>query len=219
MQGKFLTFFILGLLVCGCGSNQKGPKPRTFSRPYRVLNAQQGVIPGWVEDPQHWARKFDVRQASHNRYFVYDTGPKNSRSVACKIARANAVAHIAGEITQFIKQSLGMSQQGDPTAVDEKLDEYVESTLAHEVQGFVVGARVYRTYWEYRSYQKDLGAAQDRQGFTCAALVKIKEDHLERAIRRAQKKLEAVASPQVKQNVRKALKDAAAKFNQLDSSL
>ena len=216
---QLLTVPFLCSLLYSCGSSEKGPQSRTFSWPYRVISAQQGIIPKWVEEPQTWAKKFDQEDAPQHRYFTYNTGPKNSRSIACKIAQANAVAHIAGEITQWIKQSLGVGQEGDPTKMDEKLEEYVESTLAQEVQGFVVGAKVYRTYWEHRLYKKDLGADRDYRGFTCAALVKIQKINLERAIGRVQKKLESVANPQVKQNVKKSLEDAATRFNQLDSSL
>ena len=219
MQYQLLAIFLLSSLLHSCGSSEKKPRPRTFAPPYRVMNAQRGIIPKWVEEPLKWAQKFDNKDAPNYHYFSYNTEAKNSRSLACKIAQANAVANIAGEITQWIKQSLGVGQEGDPTQMDTKLGEYVESTLAQEVQGFVVGARVHRTYWEHRLYQKDLGANRDYQGFTCAALVKIQKSNLERAIQRAQKKLEAVASPQVKHNVKKALEDAATQFNQIVPSL
>ncbi len=214
MKKLLLLTVLLGLYACG--SSDKKPEPRVFKKNYDVVDAQYGIIPNWINEPQSWAKDND-KEAKEYRYFVYDTEPKNSRSIACKIAKANASASIATEISQFIKQSLGSSKQGDPTDMDEKLDEYVETTLAQEVQSFVVGARIHRTYWEQRDYKQDLGADKNFKGYTCAALVKISRQNLERAVRRAQKKIEGVANPEVKQNVRNALKDAADNFTKIDS--
>lgn len=215
-----ILVLMISLIVIGCGSSSKKkeePKPRSFQKEYKVVDAQYGITPAWINEPQDWARSKDTKDANEYRYFVYDTDVKNSRSIACRIAKANASATIATEITQFIKQSLATSTQGNPIDLDSKLDEYVEATLAQEVQSFVVGARVFRTYWEQRKYMKELGADRDFKGFTCAALVKISRNNLQRAVRRAQKKIEGVANPEVKDNVKKALADAEKKFVELDS--
>ena len=217
MSGFALVIAMAWLgLFAACGSRDKRLEPRSFKPPYRVLNAKRGLSPQWSDAPEQWAREHD-READQYRYFTYETEPKNSRSVACKLAQANAVASIAGEMTQFIKQSLGASEQGEASSQGGRLEAYVETTLAREVQGFVVGASVYRTYWEHRSYQKSLGADRNRQGYMCAALVRIKRSQLERAMVRAQKKLEALASPEAKQNVKQALKEAARNFSQPSS--
>lgn len=211
---KLLLILSTLLLVIACGSSDKSQAPREFSHTFKVIDAKTEDMPEWINEPQEWAED-NIKNSKEFRFFVYDTEPKNSRAIACKIAKANANANIAAEITQFIKQSLATSTNGDPTAMDEKLDEFVETTLAQEVQGFIVGASVYRTYWEKRAYMKEMGADRDYKGFTCAALVKMSKDNIEKAIRRAQRKVEDVANPEVKQNVKQALKDVAEKFNEI----
>ena len=174
MQCQFLLRLSILCLVCyGCSSDQK--RPRKFKLSYQVIDAQQAVLPQWTDHPRPWAEKHDKKDIKDHRYFIYHTDLKNSRSLACKIATANATAIVAGEISQTVKESLGHGVEGDTSNTDEKLEEYVESTLTRQIQSAVVGARVHRTYWEERSYRKDLGAKQDRQGFTCAVLVKIKQ--------------------------------------------
>lgn len=212
---RLMSLLALLVMAVGCGSSSKDkePEPREFERPYKVVDAKTGVIPLWINEPQEWASKNDKTDAKDHRYFVYDTELKNSRQIACQIAKARATGSIASEITQFIKQSLGQSAQGDPTDTDERLEEYVESTLAQEVQSFVVGAKVHRTYWEMRKYTVELGAERNKQGYVCSALVKISKDSLARAIRRAQKKIEGVANVETKENVKQALKDVEDKFS------
>jgi hypothetical protein len=116
---------------------------------------------------------------------------------------------VASEITQYIKQTLAVSKQGDPTLKDEQLAEYVEDTLSKEVQSFIVGARVYRTYWEKRKFQKELGAKQDYEGFICSSLVKISKSSLTNAFSLARKKLvNQTNQKEVKENVRQAVESA-----------
>ncbi|MBT7766107.1 MAG: hypothetical protein HN730_03065, partial [Bdellovibrionales bacterium] len=181
-----------------------------------LLDAKEAKTPSWINDPQEWAEDNDEKDFKDFRYFVYDTEAKKRRGIACQLARAKGSAEIASEITQFIKQSFGQSVQGDPTQNDDALEEYVETTLAQEVQSFIVGAKVYRTYWEQRAYREKKGADKDFTGYTCAALIKMSKKNIARAIRRAQRKLESVANPETKKNVKAALKDAADKFNELD---
>lgn len=209
---KLVIGILFSLVLVSCGSSKKEPEPRKFKKPYEVVDAQYGVIPSWINEPQNWSKEKDVKDSKNFRYFVYETEPKNSRSIACKIAKANAVAGVAGEINQFIKESLGTSLQGAPNDMDQKMEEYVENTLAQETQSFVVGARTHRTYWEQRSYRTDLGAQRNYRGFTCAALVKISKENLKKAIARAQKKIDGEVSPELKSKVQSALDDAAKKF-------
>lgn len=207
-----LTLFAL----LGCSSGEKKKEERVFQKDYKLLDAQYGTIPSWMNDPEGWAKSNDAKDANDFRYFVYDTEPKRRRDIACQLAKAKASGSIAQEITQFIKQSFGQSVQGDPTDNDSRLNEYVESTLAQEVQSFIVGAQVHRTYWEKRAYKVELGAEENTVGYTCAALIKMSKASVKRAISRAQKRLEGVAvDPETKENVKNALKDAGDKFNQL----
>lgn len=210
---NWLSLSILFLSFVGCSS---APEKREFEKDYSVIDAKYAAIPEWLNEPQDWARQNDVKDEKTHRYFVADVGPINHRGMACQHAKAKATADIASEITQFIKNSFGASAMGDPTESDQALEQYVEDTLAKEVQSFVVGAEVYRTYWEKRSYKKSLGADADKKGYVCHALVKITRDYLEKAIKRAQQKLEGVANPESKQKVQKALDGAAEAFSKLD---
>ncbi len=216
-----LLIFVFGY-GCSSGSKKGEPKEdkkvegRVFHKTFKLLNAKTKLEPSWLNDPQGWAKKYDKKDSKKMRYFAYNTEVKKRRGIACQLAKAKASAAIASEITQFIKQSFGQSVQGDPTDNDDALEEYVESTLAQEVQSFIVGARIHRTYWEHRAYREELGADDNFTGYTCSALVKMHKKNLKKAIKRAQKKLEdSTDNPETKQNVRKALKDADEKFNKL----
>ncbi len=214
---KTLVMMILLAVVAfnfGCSS---GPEKRVFEKEYTVIDAKYAAIPTWLTEPQIWSKKNDKKDSKNYRYFASDVGPINHRGMACQHAKAKTTADIAAEITQFIKNSFGASAMGDPTDNDSALEEYVEDTLAKEVQTFVVGARVFRTYWEKRAYKKALGADEDKKGYVCHALVKISKKYLKKAIRRAQKKLEGLASDtETKKNVKKALDGAADAFAKLD---
>lgn len=213
---KLLSLAVLVAFAISLVSCSSSPKKREFEKDYVVVDAKYAAIPEWTTDPQEWAKENDKKDQNSYRYFTSDVGPINHRGMSCQHAKAKATADIAAEITQFIKNSFGASAMGDPTDSDEALEEYVEDTLAKEVQSFVVGARVYRTYWEKRSYKKDMGADEDKKGFVCHALVKISRDYLKKAIKRAQKRLEGVSNPETKQKVQKALDGAADAFTKLD---
>ena len=206
-----LCYFVvfLFLFLWGCGS---ADKPRVFEKTYDVLDAQLDVIPSWLEDPYGWAEEFDAKEAAQSRYFVYLTELKNSRSLACKIARANATAFVAGEISQSIKESFGhgLSEEGG------QLEEYVENTLVHEIEGSVIGARVHRTYWEQRFYRDEKNVGAERVGFVCAVLVKIGKGQLKLAMKRANEKLDQQVAPKARPMLKKALEEASNKLIQID---
>ena len=172
----------------------------------------------WINNPTEWAKDNDSAEFKDFRYFVYDTEPKVSRGIACQLANAKAASAVAGEITQFVKDSFGQSVQGDPTSNDTALEEYVENTLVQEIQSFVVGAQVFKTYWEKRSYKVEMGAPENKTAYTCAVLIKMSKKNIAKALERAQNLLEKNAKKETKENVRGALKDAAEKFNSLDSA-
>lgn len=213
---KIMSLSVLLLFVVSLVSCSSGPEKREFDKEYVVVDAKDAAIPGWTTDPQLWAKENDKTDEVDFRYFTSDVGPINHRGMACQHAKAKATADIAAEITQFIKNSFGASAMGDPTESDRSLEQYVEDTLAKEVQSFVVGAVVHRTYWEQRSYKKSMGASEDKKGFVCHALVKISRKYIKNAISRAQQRLEGVANPESKQKVQKALDGAAEAFDKLD---
>ena len=202
------------LVVVSCAS-------RSFERSYKVVDASHVDIPEWLNEPQEWASDVDDDDDTEdyvkkNRYYTFSTEAKNSQTISCEIAKARASAELAAEITTFIKQSLAVSKQGDPTSQDEALSEYVEDTLAKEVQTFIVGARVYRTYWEKRKFEKELGAKKDWAGYVCSALVKISKANLKNAFDSASKNLVKRSSNDVvRENVKKAMQSAKESYTKI----
>ncbi len=211
---KKLISMLSLLVLASCAS-------RSFERSYKVVDASHQDIPEWINEPQVWADDVDDDDdtddySKKNRYYTFSTEAKNSQTISCEIAKARASADLASEITTFIKQSLAVSKQGDPTSQDEALAEYVEDTLAKEVQTFIVGARVYRTYWEKRKFEKELGAKKDWSGFVCSALVKISKANLSNAFDRASKSLVKKSNNSaVKENVQKAMQTAKDSYTKI----
>lgn len=201
----FLSFVFL-VSLASCSS-------RSFKRDYEVVDASHKEIPEWINEPEEWAEDEDEDEYEKNRYYTYTTEPKSSRETACEIAKARAGSAVAGEISQFIKQSFATSTHGDPSATDSDLSQYVEDNLAKEVQTFVVGAKVKRTYWEKRRFLKEKGAKKDYEGYTCSALLEVSKDNLDIAFNRANQKLsEKAGSSEAKAKVSKILEQAQKDF-------
>ena len=203
---KFSIIALL-LLAVSCSS-------RSFKRDYKVVDASHKEIPEWINEPMEFAEDEDDDDFESHRYYVYSTEPKNSKTIACEIAKACATSEIASEITQFIQQSLASTIQGDPTEMDQKLSEYVEDNLAKETQSFVIGSKTFKKYWEKRRFEKDLGAKKDYDGYVCSVLVKISKENLELAFNRANQKLvEKADTTKAKAKVAKVIEDAREAFN------
>lgn len=203
---KLISTLALITLIASCSS-------RSFKRDYEVVDASHEDIPEWINEPNEWAEDEDDDDYESHRYYVYTTEAKNSREIACEIAKTRAASVIASEIKQFIKQSFATSAHGDPTATDSKLSEYVDDSLAKEVQSFIVGAKVQKTYWEKRRFSQEKGAKKDYDGYTCAALMKISKKNLATAFNRANQKLsEQASSSDAKAKVAKAIEDAQKAF-------
>ncbi len=181
---------------------------RSLEKDYKVVDASHQDIPEWVEDYEDWLEDEEDDKDKY-RYYVYETEAKNSRSTACEIAKARATSNIAAEISTFIKQSLAQSKHGDPTAKNKKLAEYVQDDLVKEVQSFIVGAQIYKTYWEKRRYSKEMGAKEDWDGYVCRTLSKISKKNLSKAFTRSEQALEKkVSDKESKESVQKILKEA-----------
>lgn len=211
------------LLVCclflvmafnyGCSSKGKDGEEREFKKDYVVVDAQYKSIPGWINEAEGWAKRNEKKDSRKFRYFVSTTGLIKNKRLCMKSAEAQAAALIAGEITQFVKNSYSQSVQGDE---DEEVESYMEDTLAQEIQSFLVGARKARTYWEKRKYKEDLGAEENKTGLICSALMKMKKSTIKKAIKNAMKKLVgSVSNPESKSKAEAAGKAAAAKFDAL----
>ncbi len=192
--GLFLSF-----LVMSCAS-------RTLEKDYKVVDASQQEVPEWVEDLNEWLEDQDTEKFS---FYTYTTESKNSRSMACEIAKAKSTALIAEELSTYIKQSFAQNTQGDPTSTDEALSEYVESSLLKVVEANIQGAKTLSTYWEKHRHQTDLGAKKDYEGFVCSAITRISKKQLKSAYKAAQKKLEKKASNASKGQVKKILDQAS----------
>lgn len=204
---KILIVISMLVVLVGCS--------RKFKKDYDVLDASNQDIPEWIQEPQEWAEDKDEDDYKSHRYYVVDVEARKNREIACKIAKAQAAAKIAGEITTFIKNSFGQATHGDPRNKDEELSEYVEESLASEIQAFVVGAREQREYWEKRKFDKEKGATKNWTGFTCAKLMKISKKNLKKAFKRAEAKLTNKARTENKDLVKKAIKTAQDEYLKL----
>ncbi|MFA7614211.1 MAG: hypothetical protein WCY48_08225, partial [Candidatus Caldatribacteriota bacterium] len=126
-------------------------------------------------------------------------------------------ADIASEITTFIKKSLASSEQGqialDPNnPSSEPIRSYVQNDLSERVQGLIHGSSIVKTYWEKRNYLVKLGAKKNYVGQTCAVLIRMDQDRLKEAINKAAQGIEKSATPELKQNVQKALENLEDEF-------
>lgn len=209
------------VLLYGCSSSSKREvkdvdNSKTIKKDYEVKDASSHFRPGWVEDAELWASQegWDIKKY---RYFSFETEPNSSRQMACNLAKANARADIAGEITTFIQKSLASSEQGqialDPNnPSSEPLRSYVQNDLSERVQGLIHGSSIVKTYWEKRNYLVKLGAKKNYVGQTCAVLIRMDADLLKEAINKASQGIEKNAAPELKNNVQKALENLDEEF-------
>lgn len=204
---KLIYLILISIITVGCAS-------RKLEKDYKVVDASHQDIPEWVEDLDEWLDD-EEEDFEKNRYYIYTTEAKNSRSTACEIAKARSVANVAAEISTFIKQSFAQSKHGDPTVKNKKLSEYVQDDLAKEVQAFIVGAQNYKSYWEKRRFMKEMGAKSDWDGFTCTSLVKISKSNLKKAFERSEQALAAKADEKSKEQVKKIMEEAKEAYTKI----
>lgn len=219
---KILFYFSALALLASCGSSDKEREVEErentgIQREYVVKDASSNYRPGWIEDPEVWARD-KGKDTKMNRYFSYETEPKVSRNIACNIAKANVKADIAGEIATFIDKQLSTTTQGN-ASIDENnpqlqpLREYVENTLTEKIQALIHGAAVVKTYWEKRDYKAELGAKRDFKAYTCAVFIRMNSKSLAKAVDEAANYVAGKADDaDAKATVRKALQDASKNF-------
>jgi hypothetical protein len=211
---KFLSLCLVGVLTVavGCSSKRKVKEvdnTETIKKDYEVRDASSNFRPAWIEDVEVWAKQEE--KDDKWRWFAFETEPKVNREIACDLAKANARADVAAEITTFIQKTLAASTEGS-AAIDpsnprtQPMRDFVSNTLAERVQALVRGAAVTKTYWEKRQFIQKLGAKKDYLGFTCAVLVRIDSKILKEAIAKAAEEVVKKADdPEVKENVKKAL--------------
>lgn len=202
-----MKYLLLVVLLVGCSS-------RKLEKDYKVVDASSQDIPEWVADLDEWLDD-EEKDFEKNRYYIYTTEAKNSRSTACEIAKARSASSVAAEISTFIKQSLAQSKHGDPTKANQKLSEYVQDDLAKEVQAFIVGAQNYKEYWEKRRFMKEMGAKKEWDGYVCTSLVKISKKNLKKAFKRSEQALTEKADIKAKDQVQKIMQEAAEAYTKI----
>lgn len=217
---KLMSVLLILALGVSCSSKKTVKdvdNSETIAKDYLVRDASSTIRPGWIEDAETWTAQENM-DTTKFRYFSFETEPKVNREIACNLARANARADIAAEITTFIQKSLASSTEGS-AAIDannpktQAMREYVSNTLAERVQSLINGAAVIKTYWEKRNYMQKMGAKKDYVGFTCASLIRMETDRLKAAIDKASEDLVRQADdPETKENVKKALENLSEDF-------
>lgn len=196
---------VSSFILTSCASK---PKPRKAQRTYKVVDFSNAVKPEWIEDPSKGDSEKELKK---NRYFISESEHKNKR-LCLKSSEARATSTVASEIAQFIKNTYGESTNSG----DDEVNEYMEESLAQEVQAFVVGAQVHKKYWELRAYTKDMGAKKDYKRYACHSLIKMNKIALAKAIKNSAAELySAIKDPEAKENTKKILKDVAQKFNEV----
>lgn len=207
---RFISIIALTGLVVSCGSKQvQEEKPREFVKDYNVVDASETITPSWILAPETGDKS---SSAADNKFFVNESENINKR-LCLRSAEARATSYIASEIAQFIKNSYAEATQGGESEV---VSEYMQEQLASETQSFIVGSSVHKTYWEKRSYKKDLGAVENKVLYNCFALVKISKKNLEKAIENSKAKLlNSIKDPEVKSKTDSILEDVATKFNEV----
>ena len=219
--------FALGVsalvLISACSSSSKKDREleevehSKIERDYVVRDASSKYRPGWIEDAEVWAKEHG-KDHKKFRFFSFETEPKVSRGIACNLAKVNAKADIAGEISTFIDKKLSVSQDGtasinenDPSI--KALREYVENTLAEKIIAKIQGAAIIKTYWEKRQYKAELGAKKDFKAYTCAVYIRMNSKLLAKSIDQATKMIvDRSDDPSIKASIKKVLEKAALNF-------
>jgi hypothetical protein len=216
---KTLNILLVTTLIIflgACSSVQKAEKPtaapeveRDFKIDYVLINASEEERPKWLLSPM---LSDDSDKRDNHRYFVSE-GSHSQKRLCLKSSEARANARIAGEITQFIKNTYSEATQGD----EDDVTSYMQEQLTQEIQSFVVGAQTSRTYWEKRRYEKERGATRNQVKYACFALVRMKKENLNKMIQMARKKiLRSIDEPEVKKKTEKAIRDVEKKFMALE---
>jgi GTPase SAR1 family protein len=208
LRMKYLILVTMMMMIVACSG-------RKFERDFKVIDASSKEIPEWIEEPKEWAEDEDEDDFKKSHYYVYETEPKNSRTLACEVAKARATEKIASEIQTFIKHEFAQVVEADQDAKTDQVEEYIQSNLAKDVRAHIVGAKVQKTYWEKRRFLKELGAKKDYSRYTCSALVKISKKNLDKAFKRIHKKLqEASKSTKAKEKLAQFVEKAQKEYNE-----
>lgn len=172
----------------------------SMKKDYTVLDASEKSPPKWIEKPE----SIDAsKEAKKYRYFV-DHNENPVQRLCEKGAKARADAKIAAEISQFITNTYAEATTETET--------YSEEALAKEAKAYVVGSQLAASYWEKRSYEVDLGAAEDKKVYHCFADVRIDKTTLDKATTAAIRKFVVGVPATAKENALKSLESAKEAF-------
>lgn len=209
---KWMSLILITMISVGCASKRKVVEvdnTKTIVKDFDVRDASSNLRPAWIEDVEAWAEQ--EKKEDKYRWFAFETEPKVNREIACNLAKANARADVAAEITTFIQKTLAESTEGQ-AAIDpnsprtQALRNYVSNNLSERVQSLIHGAAVTKTYWEKRQFQKSKGAAKDYVGYTCAVQVRMDKQVLADAITKASEEIvNKTEDVEMKEKVQKAL--------------
>lgn len=209
---KLALVLLISLAMVSCSSSKKYEDERheDLERDYVVKDSNSKFRPGWIEDAQGWASE-NKEDTKTNWYYSNETEPKVGRKIACNLAKANAKTDIAGEIATKINAELTAEMRGN-SSIDENnpevkaMMEKVQSEMSESISMSIYGAKIRKTYWEKRFYQKDLGAKKDYNAYTCAALIQIPRANLNRGLEEVKMKLETVTKNKMpREDVRRAI--------------
>ncbi len=187
------------LLVLGVVALAFSCSSRKLQKDYKVVDASQMEIPEWISEYEEYLEDVDTKKFN---FYKYETEPKNNREMACKIAKAEASSHVAGELKTKIKDVLTKSTEGDATELGGKLDEYVSNTMVMDIESSLSGLKIAKTYWEKRAYSKELGATNDYRAWSCSVLLKISKKDLKNSLAKVEAKAVELAPNKAKENVK-----------------
>jgi len=186
-------------MVSSCSS-------RKLQKEYKVVDSNFEDVPEWIADYKDWLGDQDQEK---NKFYKFETDPKNDREMACKIAKAQASSHVAGEVKVKIKENLTQAIEGDSSDFETKLQEYVSNNLSMDIEANLSGLEVLNSYWEKRAYKKELGADKDYKAWSCTVLLKISKENLMKSIEDSKKKMLKLAQTNAaKETVNKLVEKA-----------
>ena len=145
MKKQILTVSAVCLLAACSG----------FKPDYTVTDASESSKPFWTT--QSKTAKIDSSsERKTNRYYVANAVAPEERT-CLRSAEANATRKIAAEVAQEIAAQFEESRKATGETADIKMKDKLQQIVDTNLHGVVVA----ETYWEKRSYQKQLGAAKD----------------------------------------------------------
>ncbi|MCL2673484.1 MAG: hypothetical protein FWF01_03785 [Alphaproteobacteria bacterium] len=167
MKRLLFVFMALGF-VWACGGS--------FKPDYKVTDASHKKPPSWIQ--QNNAHKSDSEGSVRDyRYFISDARSVDKR-LCLKSAEARATQKIASEIAQHI---MAMYEE-ETMSADSNVSRRMRDSLEQSVQVNLHGVKVTATYWEKRSYRREMGAPEDKVAYKCDVAVRISRSVLIEAL-------------------------------------